>query len=107
MPGPKYAVTAAEGDDFPAQQCNVLHGASGLHARLGHLHPYYYIIEKAMNGVPHPMRLHDFYILVQGTGTYNSPALGSVTNPLRRDVASFPGSGCLVIHLRRTDYGFG
>ncbi|KAA8899145.1 multicopper oxidase [Sphaerosporella brunnea] len=59
----------------------------------------YFIIETAM-AVPHPIHLHghDFYVLAQGTGTYDSSTVTlGLTNPPRRDVAMLPGSGYLVI----------
>lgn len=66
-----------------------------------------YVIIQALNGVPHPIHLHghDFYILAQGTGTYSSSDLGSLTNPPRRDVATLPGSGYLVIAFKTDNPG--
>lgn len=66
-----------------------------------------YIIIQALNGVPHPIHLHghDFYILAQGTGTYASSDLGSLTNPPRRDVATLPGSGYLVLAFKTDNPG--
>jgi FtsP/CotA-like multicopper oxidase with cupredoxin domain len=59
----------------------------------------YFIIETTL-AVPHPIHLHghDFYVLAQGTGTYDSSSVTlGLTNPPRRDVAMLPGSGYLVI----------
>jgi len=59
----------------------------------------YFIIETTAT-VPHPIHLHghDFYILGQGTGTYDADTTSlSLTNPPRRDVAMLPGGGYLVI----------
>lgn len=66
-----------------------------------------YIIIQAENAVPHPIHLHghDFYILAQGTGTFNSSDLVSLTNPTRRDVANLPGSGYLVIAFKTDNPG--
>ncbi|KAF9701563.1 hypothetical protein EKO04_000440 [Ascochyta lentis] len=50
--------------------------------------------------IPHPIHLHgrDFYILAQAAGaTYSSSTLLNLTNPPRRDVATLPASGYLVI----------
>jgi FtsP/CotA-like multicopper oxidase with cupredoxin domain len=58
-----------------------------------------YFIISTTNTVPHPIHLHghDFYVLAQGTGTYNSTTTLSMTNPPRRDVAMLPSAGYLVI----------
>jgi FtsP/CotA-like multicopper oxidase with cupredoxin domain len=58
-----------------------------------------YFIISTTNAVPHPIHLHghDFYILAQGTGTYNTSTTLSMTNPPRRDVAMLPSAGYLVI----------
>jgi hypothetical protein len=58
-----------------------------------------YVIIQTSLAVPHPIHLHghDFYILAQGTGTYDSSDIGSLTNPPRRDVALLPASGYLVL----------
>ncbi|KID59219.1 Laccase-2 [Metarhizium brunneum] len=58
-----------------------------------------YVIIQAQNAASHPIHLHghDFYILGQGTGTYNSTQQRSLSNPTRRDVALLPGSGYLVL----------
>ncbi|KAL7272957.1 hypothetical protein RUND412_004209 [Rhizina undulata] len=59
----------------------------------------FFVIETAL-GVTHPIHLHghDFYILSQGTGTFNSSTSDiNFTNPMRRDVAMLPASGYLVI----------
>lgn len=58
-----------------------------------------YVIIQAETAAPHPIHLHghDFYILGQGTGTYDSTQILSLSNPPRRDVALLPGSGYLVL----------
>lgn len=49
--------------------------------------------------IPHPIRLHshDFYVLGAGTGVYNDPTALNYKNPPRRDVATLPARGYLVI----------
>jgi Multicopper oxidase len=66
----------------------------------------YVLIETALS-VPHPIHLHghDFYILAQGTGTYNSSDIGTLTDPPRRDVAILPGSGYLVVAFKTDNPG--
>lgn len=59
----------------------------------------YFVIETT-NSVPHPIHLHghDFYVLAQDTGTYDADTTSlTLTNPPRRDVATLPGGGYLVI----------
>ena len=61
---------------------------------------YYFIIEEPGLNVAHPIHLHghDFYVLAQGTGTFDDSTVTLQTsNPPRRDVAMLPGSGYLVI----------
>ncbi|KAF4309198.1 putative multicopper oxidase protein [Botryosphaeria dothidea] len=57
-----------------------------------------FVIETAMP-IPHPIHLHghDFNILAQGTGTYDSSVTLNLSNPPRRDVALLPSAGYLVI----------
>lgn len=66
-----------------------------------------YIIIQAENAVSHPIHLHghDFFILGQGAGTYNSTDLLSLTNPARRDVAMLVGSGYLVLAFKTDNPG--
>lgn len=67
----------------------------------------YFIIETT-NSVPHPIHLHghDFYILAQSTGTYDSDTVTlNLSNPPRRDVAMLPGSGYLVIAFQTDNPG--
>jgi FtsP/CotA-like multicopper oxidase with cupredoxin domain len=58
-----------------------------------------YIIIDSVLPVPHPIHLHghDFFIVAQGPGLYNSDIPLNLNNPPRRDVALMPGSGHLVI----------
>lgn len=57
------------------------------------------LVIETTNTAPHPIHLHghDFFILGQGTGTFNSSDTLSTSNPPRRDVAMLPGSGYLAI----------
>jgi FtsP/CotA-like multicopper oxidase with cupredoxin domain len=59
----------------------------------------YFIISTTAT-VPHPIHLHghDFFVLAQGTGTYDSSTTTlTTTNPPRRDTATLPSAGYLVI----------
>ncbi|EFX04444.1 extracellular dihydrogeodin oxidase [Grosmannia clavigera kw1407] len=59
----------------------------------------YWVIQ-TKNNAPHPLHMHghDFWILGQGTGTYNaSTANLSLVNRPRRDVVQLPGDGYAVI----------
>ncbi|KAF2655213.1 multicopper oxidase [Lophiostoma macrostomum CBS 122681] len=52
--------------------------------------------------IPHPIHLHghDFYVLGQGTGTFdinNTPQTLTYQNPPRRDTALLPGGGWLAL----------
>lgn len=67
----------------------------------------YWIIQTT-NGQPHPMHLHghDFWILGQGTGTYDeSTANLTLTNPPRRDVIQLEGQGYVVIAFKTDNPG--
>ncbi|KAI0816756.1 putative extracellular dihydrogeodin oxidase/laccase [Xylaria sp. FL0064] len=67
----------------------------------------YWVIQTA-NGQPHPMHLHghDFWILGQGTGTFDgSTANLTLTNPPRRDVVQLPGQGYTVIAFKTDNPG--
>jgi FtsP/CotA-like multicopper oxidase with cupredoxin domain len=67
----------------------------------------YFIIETSQ-AIPHPIHLHghDFYVLAQGSGTYdNSTVTLGLTNPPRRDVAMLPSSGYLVIGFQTDNPG--
>ncbi|KAF8537352.1 Cupredoxin [Trichophaea hybrida] len=69
----------------------------------------YFIIQKVTDAA-HPIHLHghDFAILAQGTGAWDSldpkPVL-SLDNPLRRDVALLPAKGYLVIAFKTDNPG--
>ncbi|KAI3335779.1 putative extracellular dihydrogeodin oxidase/laccase [Ustulina deusta] len=67
----------------------------------------YWVIQTS-NGQPHPMHLHghDFWILGQGTGTFDgSTANLTLTNPPRRDVVQLPGQGYVVIAFKTDNPG--
>ncbi|KAB8337263.1 hypothetical protein FH972_021565 [Carpinus fangiana] len=65
----------------------------------------YWIIQEVQGGIisiPHPIHLHghDFYILGTGTGKFDidkDPANLTYSNPTRRDTATLPAAGWLVI----------
>lgn len=61
-----------------------------------------YLIVQAENAASNPIHLHghDFFILGQGSGTYNSSDVLSLTNPARRDVAMLISSGYLVLAFK-------
>ncbi|RSM05381.1 hypothetical protein CDV31_009619 [Fusarium ambrosium] len=59
-----------------------------------------YLVVQTSIPVPHPIHLHghDFHILAQGSGTYDSSTVTLNTeNPPRRDTAMLPASGYLVM----------
>lgn len=59
-----------------------------------------YLIIETTFAVPHPIHLHgfDFFVLAQGTGTYDEADVALQTdNPPRRDTAMLPASGYLVM----------
>ncbi|CAL3967584.1 unnamed protein product [Diplocarpon coronariae] len=66
----------------------------------------YFIIETEQ-AVPHPIHLHghDFYIIAQGVGTYDTSVSLTLKNPPRRDVAMLPSSGYLVIAFETDNPG--
>ncbi|KAJ2980988.1 hypothetical protein NQ176_g2301 [Zarea fungicola] len=66
-----------------------------------------YLIIQSSFAVSHPIHLHghDFYILAQGTGTYDSSQLTASANPPRRDVALLPPAGHLVLAFKADNPG--
>ena len=59
-----------------------------------------YLVVQTAIPVPHPIHLHghDFFVLAQGSGTYDSSTVTLNTdNPPRRDTAMLPASGYLVM----------
>jgi len=57
-----------------------------------------YIVIETPVGLSHPIHLHghDFYVLSAGNGSYTNQTL-NLANPPRRDVATLPIAGYLVI----------
>lgn len=61
----------------------------------------YFIIQTSF-AQAHPIHLHghDFWVLAQGTGTYDASTVDlTLTNAPRRDVAMLPASGYLVLAM--------
>ncbi|KAF7556011.1 hypothetical protein G7Z17_g1753 [Cylindrodendrum hubeiense] len=58
----------------------------------------YFVVATQMP-IPHPIHLHghDFFVLAQGSGTYNSTVQLNLDNPPRRDTAMLPAAGYLVM----------
>jgi FtsP/CotA-like multicopper oxidase with cupredoxin domain len=58
-----------------------------------------YLIIKSDLNLPHPIHLHghDFWVLAQGQGDYSSSTPLNYNNPPRRDTATMPASGFLVL----------
>ncbi|KAH7406828.1 multicopper oxidase-domain-containing protein [Phaeosphaeria sp. MPI-PUGE-AT-0046c] len=70
----------------------------------------YWVIQAAPNAppIPHPIHLHghDFYVLAQGTGNWTGDISSLKTdNPIRRDTATLPGSGYLVLAFESDNPG--
>ncbi|KAH6615545.1 lcc2, laccase [Chaetomium sp. MPI-SDFR-AT-0129] len=67
------------------------------------------VIQDTSNfGIAHPIHLHghDFWVLAQGTGTFDGDTSGfNVTNPSRRDVSTLPGNGYLAIAFKMDNPG--
>ncbi|KAI1310840.1 putative extracellular dihydrogeodin oxidase/laccase [Xylaria venustula] len=67
-----------------------------------------YFVIQTSNGAPHPLHLHghDFWILGQGTGTFDGTTADlTLTNPPRRDVVQLPGQGYAVIAFKTDNPG--
>jgi hypothetical protein len=67
----------------------------------------YLLIQSAL-GVVHPIHLHghDFYVLTQGTGTYDpSTAVSKFNNPARRDTALLLAGGYLLVAFQTDNPG--
>ncbi|KAK5135794.1 hypothetical protein LTR08_004620 [Meristemomyces frigidus] len=71
--------------------------SGNLAIEVPNLGEWVYVIIDSPIPVPHPIHLHghDFYILAQGSGLYNSGVQLNLKNPPRRDVAMMPASGAL------------
>lgn len=67
-----------------------------------------YVAISTTLAVPHPIHLHgfDFFILAQGSGTYDSSSTTlQLDNPPRRDTAMLPASGYLVLAFETDNPG--
>ncbi|QKX53200.1 uncharacterized protein TRUGW13939_00276 [Talaromyces rugulosus] len=66
-----------------------------------------YILVDSTLPIPHPIHLHghDFFVLAQGTGVYNSSDIGSLSNPPRRDTAMLPSDGYLLLAFQTDNPG--
>jgi len=66
--------------------------SGNLAIKVPNLGEWVYVIIDSPIPFPHPIHLHghDFYILAQGTGLYNSGIALNLENPPRRDVAMMP-----------------
>ncbi|KAI1398420.1 multicopper oxidase [Hypoxylon fuscum] len=75
--------------------------------QLPNANEWVYIAIMTELAVPHPIHLHghDFSILAQGTGTYDSSVTLNLDNPPRRDVAMLPASGYLVLGFETDNPG--
>ncbi|CAI0646995.1 unnamed protein product [Colletotrichum noveboracense] len=80
-----------DGNDTYSTQQNIVH--------LDQANVWVHFIIQNPIGLAHPIHLHghDFWILAQATGTYDSSVTLQTTNAPRRDVAMLPASGYLVI----------
>jgi hypothetical protein len=68
---------------------------------------WFYLVIDTLLGFTHPVHLHghDFFVLAQGTGTYDSTVTLNLNNPPRRDVAMLPPSGYLVLAFQTDNPG--
>lgn len=83
---------AAEGNDTWTDEQNII--------ELTTADQYVYFVIETTFAQAHPIHLHghDFWVLAQGTGTYDADTVTlTTTNSPRRDVAMLPGSGYLVL----------
>ncbi|KAG9234870.1 putative laccase-2 [Amylocarpus encephaloides] len=69
----------------------------------------YWVIEDDTGfGITHPLHLHghDFWLLAQDTGMFNAATVDlKLVNPPRRDVASLPGNGYIVMAFKKDNPG--
>lgn len=70
----------------------------------------YWVIQSAASNpeLPHPIHLHghDFYVLGQGSGAWSGDlSTLSLTNPIRRDTATLPANGFLVLAFESDNPG--
>ncbi|EEA21273.1 hypothetical protein TMatcc_009325 [Talaromyces marneffei ATCC 18224] len=67
-----------------------------------------YVLVQSSLGVPHPIHLHghDFFVLAQGTGTYDpNTAVSKFNNPARRDTAMLLAGGYLLLAFQTDNPG--
>jgi FtsP/CotA-like multicopper oxidase with cupredoxin domain len=82
----------AEGNDTWSSEQNII--------ELDTANQWVYFIIETTFAQAHPIHLHghDFWVLAQGTGTYDADTVTlTTTDSPRRDVAMLPGSGYLVL----------
>lgn len=75
---------------------------------LSEANQWFYVAIISELAVPHPIHLHghDFYIVAQDTGTFDSDDVTyNLDNPPRRDTAMLPSSGYLVIAFETDNPG--
>ncbi|KAH8703390.1 Cupredoxin [Talaromyces proteolyticus] len=68
-----------------------------------------YVLIESSIPTPHPIHLHehDFSILAQGTGNYTASSYTTLINPLRRDTATLPTAGYLLLTFQADNPMFG
>ncbi|KAJ6006465.1 hypothetical protein N7451_004409 [Penicillium sp. IBT 35674x] len=73
---------------------------------LPHKNEWVYIVIETTLSVPHPIHLHghDFYVMAQGSGTYDGDVT-SLARPPKRDTAMLPADGHLVIAFKTDNPG--
>jgi FtsP/CotA-like multicopper oxidase with cupredoxin domain len=66
-----------------------------------------YVIIESPIPLPHPIHLHghDFWILAEGAGSFDSTVLLNLANPPRRDTALLPAAGYLVLAFETDNPG--
>jgi FtsP/CotA-like multicopper oxidase with cupredoxin domain len=66
-----------------------------------------YVIVESGVPLPHPLHLHghDFYILAEGAGSYDSSVALNLQNPARRDTALLPAAGYIVLAFQTDNPG--
>jgi FtsP/CotA-like multicopper oxidase with cupredoxin domain len=81
--------------------------ASTAVVQLPNANEWVYFVISTTLAVPHPIHLHghDFFIIAQGTGTYDVDTTLKLVNPPRRDTAMLPASGYLVLAFETNNPG--
>ena len=66
-----------------------------------------YVIVESGIPVPHPVHLHghDFHILAEGAGSFDSSVVLNLKNPARRDTALLPAAGYIVLAFQTDNPG--